>query len=209
MRSLFASFVFFGLLAGFSLAAGAADDSEPVNPFDQPASGSRSVSASISDEAGIEEHAASRGFSLPKLSLPKLSAPALPKPKMPSLSLPKLKMPKIAMPQWTKKKPPANAEPSTLQKLNSGTKNMLSKTRNTLMPWTVGNDKPPVRHATGSRASTGISRTRVASNRGNANATSDAEKKSIFSSFLPAPEPQEKPIRTTGDFLSQKRPLLD
>jgi hypothetical protein len=87
---------------------------------------------------------------------------------------------------------------------------MLSKTRDTLMPWaTAKDDQPVVRHATGSRASTGISRTRVASNRSNGSTASDGEKKSIFSSFLPDPEPEENPIRTTSDFLSQKRPLLD
>ncbi|MBI2480270.1 MAG: hypothetical protein HYV60_17045 [Planctomycetia bacterium] len=206
MRRFFAMIAFVGLLASSSSIAAAADDSEPVNPFDQPAPGNRGVSASISDEPGGEEK---RGFSLPKFSLPKLPAPALPRPKMPNLALPKLSLPKVSMPQWAKRKPAANSEPSTWQKLNNGTKSMFSKTRDTLMPWTVSNDPPPVRHATGSRASTGISRTRVASNRGQGSTTSEGEKKSIFSSFLPAPEPEEKPIRTTGDFLSQKRPLLD
>jgi hypothetical protein len=128
---------------------------------------------------------------------------------MPNFGLPKLQMPKVSMPQWTKKEPSPNTGASTWQKLNSGTKSMLSKTRDTLMPWTVANDQPPVRHPTGSSASTGISRTRVASNRSDRSTTSDGEQKSIFSSFMRSPEPEDKPIRTTSDFLSQKRPLFD
>jgi hypothetical protein len=197
---------FIGLLACFSLSATAADNSEPVNPFDEPSPGNRNVSASVSDEPDQEEK---RSFSFPKLSLPKLPTPALPKPKMPNLALPKLSLPKVSMPQWAKRDPTTNSGPSTWQKLNNGTKNMFSKTRDTLMPWTVDNDPPPVRHATGSRASTGISRSRVASNRGSSSSTSDGEKKSLFSSFLPSPEPEENPIRTTSDFLSQKRPQFD
>ncbi|HUG71520.1 MAG TPA: hypothetical protein VMM76_27490 [Pirellulaceae bacterium] len=205
MRSSFAQYALVGLLA-YSFPATAADNSEPVNPFEQPSPGNRTVSASISDEPDSDEE---RGFSLPKLSLPKLPIPTLPKPRMPKFSLPKLQMPKVSMPQWAERNPSPNAGPSIWQKLNNGTKNMLSKTRDTLMPWAANDDTPPVRHATGSRASTGITRTRVASNRGNGSTTSGGEKKSIFSSFLPASEPEAKPIRTTSDFLSQKRPLLD
>ena len=206
MRSNFAMIAFIGLFACFSLSATAADNSEPVNPFDEPSPSNRHVSASVSDEPNREEQ---RSFSFPKLSLPKLPTPSLPKPKMPNLALPKLSMPKVSMPQWAKRNPTTDSGPSTWQKLNNGTKNMLSKTRDTLMPWTVDNDAPRVRHATGSRASTGISRSRVASNRGSTSSTSDGEKKSLFSSFLPSPEPEENPIRTTSDFLSQKRPQFD
>lgn len=202
MRSWFAQYALVGLIACYSLPASAADNSEPVNPFEQPSPGNRTVSASISDEPDSDEK---RGFSLPKFSLP---MPTLPKPRMPNFSLPKLQMPKVSMPQWTERNPSRNAGPSTWQKLNSGTKNMFSKTRDTLMPWAANDHQPPVRHATGSRASTGITRTRVASNRGN-DSTTSGEKKSIFSSFLPASEPEDNPIRTTSDFLSQKRPLLD
>ncbi|MCA9143028.1 MAG: hypothetical protein H6823_26020 [Planctomycetaceae bacterium] len=205
MRSYFAMIAIVGLVSCFGLTTIAADTSEPVNPFEQPAPGNRSVSANISDEPDGEEKS---GFSFPKFSLPKLPTPSLPKPKMPSFALPKLQMPKVAMPQWTKKEASPNTGPSTWQKLNNGTKSVFSKTRDTLMPWTVDNDKPPVRHATGSRSSTGVSRTRVASNRGDTRSSS-GEKKSIFSSLLPDPEPEPKPIRTTSDFLSQKRPLFD
>ena len=197
MRNYFAMIAVVGLIASLSLVATAADSTEPVNPFDEPSMGNRNVFARVSDEPDSEEQ---RGFSFPKLSLPK--------PKMPNLALPKL--PSLSMPQWAKRKPATNSGPSTWQKLNTGTKNMFSKTRDTLMPWSVNHDAPPVRNATGSLASTGMSRTRVASNRGGQSSTTpDGEKKSIFSSFLPTPEPEEQPIRTTSDFLSQKRPSFD
>ena len=195
MRSFFVLLAFVGLLSSICLDAMAANDSEPVNPFEQPVPGNRGVSASISDEPDAEEK---RGFSLPKLALPKLPTP----------TLPKLRMPKVSMPSWTKKEPSPRTGPSTWQKLSTGTKSMFSKTRDTLMPWTVDDDNPPLRHATGSRVSTGVSRTRVASNRSGGSASS-GEKKSIFSSFLPSSEPDETPIRTTSDFLSQKRPQFD
>ena len=197
MRILFALLALFGLLACHSLTATAADTSEPVNPFAQPAAGSRGVSARVSDEPDAQQR---RGFSLSKLSLPKLPKPSLPKPSMPKFELPKLKMPKISMPKWTKKEASRNAGPSPWEKLNSGTKRMFAKTRSTLMPWAT-NGKPPVRRATGSR-------TRVASNRGS-RAASSGEKRSIFSSFLPSAEPEAKPILTTSDFLSQPRPYFN
>ncbi|MCA9121204.1 MAG: hypothetical protein H6822_21855 [Planctomycetaceae bacterium] len=205
MRSYGVSCALAGLLLCHSAGALGADDSEPVNPFEQPSPSNRAVTASFSDETDVEEE---RGFSLPRLSLPKLPTPTLPKPSMPSFSLPKLQMPKLSMPEWTKRDSTPNTGPSTWQKLNNGTKSMLSKTRDTLMPWTVDDDASAVRHATGSRSSTGISRTRVSSNRGNAS-SSTGEKKSFFSSILPSSEPEPAPVRTTSDFLSQKRPLFD
>ena len=111
------------------------------------------------------------------------------------------------MPQWTKQDMSRDPGPSTFEKLSNGTKSMFTKTRDTLMPWAAKDNKPVARNATGSRASTGFSRTRVASNRGSGEPS--GEKKSLFSSFLPSSEPEEKRINTTQDFLSQKRPPLD
>jgi|CXWL01.1.fsa_nt_gi hypothetical protein len=199
MRSSIAFLAFLGLLAAHSLTAMADDAGEPVNPFTQTESSDSGVSASVSDEPAAEEKP---GFSLPKLSLPKLPKPALPK-----LAMPKLQMPKVSMPQWTKKEPARESGPSTWQKLNNGTKSAFAKTRDTLMPWAAKDETPSARSITGSRASTGITRTRAGSNRNSGESTS--EKKSFFSSWLPASEPEEKPIRTTSDFLSQKRPQFD
>lgn len=197
MRISIASLALFGLIAGHSWTAISAD--EPVNPFTQPEPSSRSVSTSISDEPDAAEKP---GFSLPKLSLPKLPKPALPK-----LSMPKLSLPKVSMPQWTKKEVAPNPGPSAWEKLNSGTKSAFAKTRDTLMPWTAKDEKPPARNATGSRSSTGMSRTRSTANRNSREAP--VEKKSFFSSLLPSSEPEPKPIETTSDFLSQRRPRFD
>lgn len=197
MRSSIALLALFGLITGHSLLA--ADADEPVNPFTQTEPIEGGVSANISDESeGTEKP----GFSLPKLSLPKL-----PKPSLPKMAMPKLHMPKVSMPQWTKQETSPNPGPSTWQKMNNGTKSMFAKTRNTLMPWAASDKKPPVRSVTGSSSVTGVSRARAGSNRGRVE--SDGEKKSFFSSWLPDSEPEEKPIRTTSDFLSQKRPQFD
>jgi hypothetical protein len=200
MRSFVALLVIFGLIAGYSLSATAADTYEPANPFTQPEPSSRGISANISDNPVVEEKP---GFKLPKLSLPKL-----PKPSLPKFEMPKLKMPKVSMPQWTKKEEVTRRSgPSTWDKLNNGTKSMFTKTRDTLMPWAAKDKKPPARSVTGSRNSTGFSRTRVASNRNDRESSS--EKKSFFGSLLPSPAPEEKRIETTSDFLSQKRPRFD
>jgi len=195
MRISIALLASFGLTVGHCLTAPAAGATEPVNPFTQPEPINRGVSARVSDDSEGEEKP---GFSFPKLSLPKL-----PKP-----SMPKFTMPKVLMPQWTKKETPRNPGPSTWQKLNDATKSMFTKTRDTLMPWAADDKKPPARSVTGSRNSTGFSRTRVASNRGSSSESS-GEKKSFFSSLLPSSQPDKKPIETTNDFLSQKRPRFD
>ncbi|MBC8350502.1 MAG: hypothetical protein H8E66_00850 [Planctomycetes bacterium] len=201
MRRFFASFVACSLIASGGFTAFAAETSEVVNPFNDPVPSSRSVSARVSDDPEPVAERKPR-FSLPKLSLPKLPTPSLPKPKMPNFKLPKLQMP-----QWAMKDKPRNPGPSTWQKLNSGTKSMFAKTRDTLMPWTVNDTKPTVRHATGNSNSTGFSRTRVASNRGSS--APPAKKKSLLSSFLPSPEPEPRRIESTSDFLSQERPRFD
>jgi hypothetical protein len=194
MRSSIALLAVLGLIAGHSLPAAAADNYEPTNPFTQPEPSNGGVSATVSDEP---EPAEKRGFTLPKLSLPKL-----PKP-----SLPKLQLPKVPMPSWTKKEPVSNPGPSTWEKLNNGTKSMLTKTRDTLMPWAAKETPPPPRNATGSRSSTGMTRTRAGSNRNSTAST--PEKKSFFGSLLPSSEPEPKPIETPSDFLSQRRPRFD
>jgi hypothetical protein len=184
MRTTFA-IAFSLILFASSFSRLVAEDSPIVDPFKSPTPGNRVVSASVSDAADATEKAA--------LSLPHLALPKLPKP-----NLPKLKMPKMSMPRWTKRGNSPRTGPSTWDKLNSGTKNMFAKTRDTLMPW-ASKKKPTVRRATGSR-------TRVASNRSNRNNGSSSEKKSLFSSLLPAPAPEENRIETTSDFLRQPRP---
>ncbi len=205
MRSSIALLALVGWLASHSLTAIAI---EPVNPFAQPDPINRGVSANISDDPQSDSAVQEKpGFSFPKLSLPKLPKPSLPKFEMPKMQMPKVTLPKISMPQWTKREPSPNQGPSTWEKLNNNTKSMMTKTRDTLMPWAAKDEPPPARSVTGSRSSTGMSRSRVASNRGGSE--SSAEKKSLFGSLFSSSESDEKPIETTNDFLSQRRPRFD
>ncbi len=188
----------------------AEETTNPVNPFSDSAPVGGGISASVSDEpetAPRRPDGERTGFSLPKFSLPKL-----PKPNLPKLTLPKMQMPKLPLPNWTKKETTSTArrpsnEPSAFEKFNTGTKNVLAKTRDTLMPWTVKDAPRTVRSPTGSSATTGLTRSRVASNRGGGGRESTTKKKSIFSSWLGnSDEPEVEPVRTTTDFLKQERP---
>lgn len=199
MRNSIALLALFGWVVCHGLTAINAVADEPVDPFAQPAPGRRVVTTNVSDEPDAEDRP---GFSFPKLSLPKLPTPSLPK-----MELPKLQMPKFAMPQWSRPEPARNTEPSTWEKLNNSTKNAFTKTRDTLMPWAAKDEPPPPRHATGNRSSTGMTRSRVSSSRSSSESTPD--KKSFFSSLFTSPESDDKPIETTNDFLSQRRPRFD
>jgi hypothetical protein len=122
------------------------------------------------------------------------SWPTLPKPKLPTLPRPTL--PKLGLPSWgSSDDSPARRtsnEPSMWEKVNSGTKNLFTKTKQTLMPWTADDSK--------SARSSGARRPTRTSSR----PKSKSNKKSILSSWLSQGE-EEKPIQTVNDYLSLPR----
>jgi hypothetical protein len=93
--------------------------------------------------------------------------------------------PRMSMPTWpTKSRSPQRPrEPSTLAKLNQGTKDFLGKTKDVLTPWSK--NSPSTASGSGSR--------------------SQSKKKSWFSSLLPQKK-KPKEIKTVKDFLALERP---
>ena len=140
------------------------------------------TSARISDETESTEH----GF-----------WPSFPKPKMPSL-------PKLSLPSWTtterampRERMHQPEEPSTWSKVTGGTKDLFSKTKQTLMPWTQNDEEATVRRPVPPRRTAP-----KASNRTKAHPASN-EKKSFFSWF--SSKEEEKQPTTVNDFLAQPR----
>lgn len=124
--------------------------------------------------------------------------PSLPKPKFPAL--PKPTLPKLPLPLWSTskamEKPRMTEEPSTWQKFNNGTKSLLTKTKQTLMPWTATDEEKSPRKA--------ASVARRPSRSTSAVKNKPAEKKSFFSSWFTHQE-EQKPIETVNDYLSLPR----
>ena len=90
----------------------------------------------------------------------------------------------------TKKKTPQvrKTQPSTLDKVTSGTKNALAKTNQAINPW-----------AKKSTSSSKRTSTQQAANR-----SKSAEKKSMFNWFGKAEEPKQP--KTVSEFISQPKP---
>lgn len=111
-----------------------------------------------------------------------------------SSSFPRLPMPSLPVGGLTggsTARKPASKEPSTLDKLNSGTKAFFSKTADFLTPW--DNDPSPTRRsATGSRTAKSNSSSR------------NSQEKGMFSWLYRKEEEQE--IKTANDFLKLPRP---
>lgn len=78
--------------------------------------------------------------------------------------------------------PTRKAEPSTLEKVNQGTKDFFGKTKEVLMPWSTTPQKPAARTSSKS-----------------------AKSSSWFSSWWPEKK-KEPEIRTVNDFLGLERP---
>ena len=139
------------------------------------------------DDEMVEEKKAG-GF--PWISLPKPKLPTLPKPSLPKLSLPKWSTTQTT----TAKSRMQQQEPSTWEKLNSGTKSIFTKTKHTLMPWTADDEpstarkKPSSTHRTARSSST----------------KSKTEKKPFFPSLFES-KPAEKQSETVNDYLSLPR----
>lgn len=155
-----------------------------------PARKASRVSTRLSDDEVVEDEGS--GFRWP----------ALPKPKLPSL--PKPKLPKLSLPTWTtarelpRERMRPTDEPSTWEKFSTGTKDLFSKTKQTLMPWnqedTVSSSRKPGQPP---RRTPPKSAARVKAK------TASAEKKPLFPWFSKAEE--ENPPETVNDFLSQPR----
>jgi hypothetical protein len=91
-----------------------------------------------------------------------------------------------SMPSWgtSKKKPSASREPSTLNKLNKGTKEFFGKTKDVLMPWSKSSKKPAARPVSTKKT---------------------PAKTPWYKSWFTQKEPEKKPM-TVSDFIGQDRP---
>jgi len=165
--------------------------SRPVEETDaEPPSERRAprVSTRLSDDAVVEDEQEATGFKWP----------SLPRPKLPTL-------PKLSLPSWTtarempkERMRPAD-EPTTWQKFSSGTKNVMTKTKHTLMPWTQEET------ASSTRRPTQPPRRPPPKTASRTNAKSSSEKKSLFPWFSKKEEEEEAPFKTVNDFLAQPR----
>lgn len=165
-------------------------NSQPVESDSELESDRRTprVTTRLSDDAVVEEEREKEsGFKWP----------SLPKPKFPTL-------PKLSLPSWTtarempKERMRPSDEPSTWEKFSSGTKNVMTKTKHTLMPWTQDEPATTTRRPTQPPRRTPpktASRSKPSSTSG--------EKKSLFP-WLSKKE-EEEPVKTVNDFLSQPR----
>ncbi len=90
--------------------------------------------------------------------------------------------PRMTMPTWASRSrtPERRKEPSTMDKISQGTKDLFGKTKNVLMPWSSDSKKKKSR----AKAS---------------------EKPSFLTSWLPQKETPKRP-KTVNDFLKQPRP---
>jgi hypothetical protein len=79
-----------------------------------------------------------------------------------------------------------SAEPSTLSKLNQGTKEFFGKTKDVLMPWSKSKKKSVARPVSAKKKVT---------------------KTPWYKSLLPQKEPEKKP-KTVSEFIGQDRPEL-
>jgi hypothetical protein len=95
-------------------------------------------------------------------------------------------LPRMSVPnRGTKSRPPDGpSEPSTLSKLNQGTKDFFGKTKDVLMPWSKSSKKPAARP---------VSTTRTAT------------KTPWYKSWIPQKKQQQKP-KTVSEFIGQDRP---
>lgn len=190
--------VLFGLVATAPLRAAADEDDLQLpafNPFGGDAD--QAIATEAPKRRSLERETVKVSDDEPEKT--GFAWPSLPKPKLPSL--PKPSLPKLSMPAWAsmpgKSKPRPADEPSTWDKINSGTKSLISNTKNVLMPWSAEEEKP-VR--TSARTRTSRTTPKTASR-----TRSKSEKKpSILSSWF-SPKEEEKPIETVNDYLSLPR----
>ena len=154
-----------------SLVAQAAASDSWWNPFDNSSSDSDQRRPSTAQVSSSKPKSSTSGF-------PKLPMPSLPKWSLSGSDTDRRSAPK---------------EPSTWDKLNSGTKSFFSKTADFLTPWDNDPEPPPrSRGVTGSR--------KVVSSKSN----HKPQEKSSFSWL--SGEEEEPEIKSANDFLKLPRP---
>jgi hypothetical protein len=95
-------------------------------------------------------------------------------------------LPHMSLPGLSSKSaaPKRKSEPSTLAKMNQGTKDFFGKTKDVLMPWSKSSTKSAVH---------------------NGSSKKPAKKKSFLTSWIPQKKVEKKP-QTMRDFLGDPRP---
>ena len=95
-------------------------------------------------------------------------------------------LPRMSLPSWsTKSRAPARPrEPSTMSKLNQGTKDFFGKTKDVLMPWSKSSKKPTTRPAS---------------------VRKPVAKTPWYKSWIPQKKEEKKPL-SVSDFIGQDRP---
>ena len=96
-------------------------------------------------------------------------------------------LPKMSLPSWgTKSRAPARpSEPSTLSKLNQGTKDFFGKSKDVLMPWSKSSKKPTARPASVKKP---------------------VAKTPWYKSWIPQKKKPEKKPLSVSEFIGQDRP---
>ena len=103
----------------------------------------------------------------------------------------RFKMPDL-LPSWGEKKARRSSEPSTWNKITTGTKKFAGKTADVLTPWDTAAEK---------KAKNSSINDRFSFNK----PARKKEKKSLFASWLPKKEEPKRP-RSVAEFLKQPRP---
>ncbi len=96
-------------------------------------------------------------------------------------------LPRMSLPSWGSKSggPARRSEPSTLNKLNQGTKDFVGKTKDVLMPWSKSSKKPTARPASAKKS---------------------AAKTPWYKSWIPQKKKPEKKPMSVSEFIGQDRP---
>ena len=96
-------------------------------------------------------------------------------------------LPSMSLPGLGSKshKPAHSSEPSTLSKMNQGTKDFFGKTKDVLMPWSKSSKKPAARPVSSKKT---------------------AAKTPWYKSWIPQKKKVEKKPMTVSDFIGQDRP---
>jgi hypothetical protein len=97
-------------------------------------------------------------------------------------------LPKMSLPSWSSKSraPTRHSEPSTLSKMNQGTKDFFGKSKDVLMPWSKSSKKPTTRPASVKKP---------------------VAKTPWYKSWVPQKKQEKKPL-SVSDFIGQDRPEI-
>ena len=130
--------------------------------------------------------AAEEGWSISKLNPFKKSSASKRAHAQVSDEKPGIGLPRMSLPGLSSKSaaPKRKSKPSTLAKVNQGTKDFFGKTKDVLMPWSKSSKKPAAHYGSSKKP---------------------AKKKSFLTSWIPQKKEEKRP-QTMGDFLDAKRP---